>query len=202
MRPRKGLVLLLDDHREDRELITMTALDAQGAANPRAPQVGAALDAVVGASFPTLERGPAPTTSTGRPRRRLARVPRPAERRSHRPLPRVRDDRRRPGGRAFARRGSHQLPATPGGRRGDLQDVPARREEAPTAREPGSRPTSIRGSWGCSRLPRPPRGPSPTHGRSTPWARTGSRFSARGRTSARPSRTPGSPGGRRGRHQR
>ena len=61
VRPARGaLVLLPDDHREERELITLTALDARGATDPRAPEVGAALDAIVGASFPTLERRSGP----------------------------------------------------------------------------------------------------------------------------------------------
>ena len=66
VRPAQGaLVLLPDDHREDRELITLTALDARGATDPRAPEVGAALDAVVGASFPTLERRSGPDDVDG-----------------------------------------------------------------------------------------------------------------------------------------
>lgn len=62
-----GLVLLPDDHREDRELITVTAVDARGATDPRAPEIGAALDAVVGASFPTLVRKSGPDEVDGVP---------------------------------------------------------------------------------------------------------------------------------------
>lgn len=66
VRPAQGaLVLLPDDHREDRELITVSAVDARGATDPRAPEVGAALDAVVGASFPTLERKSGPDEFDG-----------------------------------------------------------------------------------------------------------------------------------------
>ena len=66
VRPAQGaLVLLPDDHREDRELITVTAVDAPGATDPRAPEVGAALDAVVSASFPTLARKSGPDDVEG-----------------------------------------------------------------------------------------------------------------------------------------
>ncbi|MEC8493638.1 MAG: hypothetical protein VXZ39_01870 [Planctomycetota bacterium] len=66
VRPAQGaLVLLPDDHREDRELITVTAVDARGARDPRSPEVGAALDAVVGASFPSLTRRSGPEDVDG-----------------------------------------------------------------------------------------------------------------------------------------
>lgn len=65
VRPAQGALMLIpDDHRQDRELITVTAVDAQGATDPRSAEVGAALDAVVQASFPQLERksGPDPVS--------------------------------------------------------------------------------------------------------------------------------------------